>query len=976
VIRLRQTIRKISRAGRLLLGAGLVLFPLHGHALGLGKLKVHSALNEPLNAEIDFTSISEKELKGLSASLASRAEFQSAGIERLPYLSLIHFTVAKRLDGRYFLQLRTDQQIVEPFLHMMLQLEWPGGRLVREYTALIDPPYQIAGKPTDIQAPRITPTAKVETIPTPTAPEPTPLPSATKATTPETEPLRIEPVPVEAPSPRPESVVTETEPIPAVAMTEEALLGPPAVGMGEIPLSQEGWPLDEAAPKVEPLGPAESVTSKATEDVITGVPSWTSPSDYVVKKGDTLWEIAEKYRTDTSLSMEQMILAIFKANQDAFFLNNVNNLKAGKILKMPERVEVEGIPRQNARREFKAQYDVWQEYKLKLASASRAIQVTEKAEPATVPKTPQAETKPEKPVAAKIKPVPAAKPEIKVAEKKPEPAPLKKSVPATSDKQPDELLKIVRATLEREKTASDKKTAETESKKDTAQKEQVALAERVTTLEESLESKQMETKELGDKIGEVKSQLKKESRLIELENQNLAQAQQPAEDKTATPVEADKPEAKAEAKPDAPKPVPPAAAPVKPEKPVVRRRVVPPPPEEKGMVDSVMGMLNDMMGNSLLPIVGGVAALLGGGILLVYLRRRQRSIAEFEESILSDALGAEGVSTTTEDTSGQTANTGDTSFLSDFSQGGMGNIHTDEVDPIAEAEVYLAYGRDETAEEILKEAIVKNPERHELKQKLLEIYYQRNDTGAFETLAEELYAALGGRGGQVWDKVEEMGRKLNPDNPMFRGSAPKTAPVAGDAAARSAPAMAAVSTKAPSDMDIQDAPGVETGSVSDLDFDLGGVETATPSADETSFDLEFNAESIDEQTPTDEKEESESLALGELDGSMVDLVEEPSETAHPGQKGGNGQLETGADETSWESEVEASAEVALEEESGGLTEEAMQQQWDETATKLDLAKAYIDMGDSEGARSILDEVLSEGSETQKKQAAELAAQIG
>ena len=129
------------------LGAVLALSPLASFALGLGKLQIKSALNEPLNAEIDITSITDTELRGLQVSLASRADYEAAGVERIPLLSRIKFNVARRPDGRYYLHLTTDAPIEEPFLHMLLQLEWPGGRLVREYTALIDPPTYVAGAP-------------------------------------------------------------------------------------------------------------------------------------------------------------------------------------------------------------------------------------------------------------------------------------------------------------------------------------------------------------------------------------------------------------------------------------------------------------------------------------------------------------------------------------------------------------------------------------------------------------------------------------------------------------------------------------------------------------------------------------------------------------------------------------------------------------------------------------------------------------
>src|SRR5205085_3071122 len=117
-------------------------------------------------------------------------------------------------------------------------------------------------------------------------------------------------------------------------------------------------------------------------------------------------------------------------------------------------------------------------------------------------------------------------------------------------------------------------------------------------------------------------------------------------------------------------------------------------------------------------------------------------------------------------------NTGENSLASDFSREGLGNIDTDEVDPIAEAEVYMAYGREAQAEEILKDALKKDPQRQEIYLKLLEIHAQHNKPSAFETVASELYAVSQGQG-EVWQKAVALGRQLDPNNPMFtEGGAP------------------------------------------------------------------------------------------------------------------------------------------------------------------------------------------------------------
>ncbi len=899
---------------RWVLGILFALSPLVSHALGLGKLELKSALNQPLDAEIDFTSISDAELKGLNVSLAPRADFEAAGAERLPVLSQIKFTVAKRPDGRYYLQLKTDAQVDEPFLFVVLQVEWAGGRLVREYTALLDPPSYVVGKPAAVASPESAPTVIAPSTPAPSAVETVPPP---KPTTPSDETRLATPAPPAA------------EPLAASPPQQETIPRQGETQEVQIPAPQETAP--------------STIAAQGTD--------WSNAVEYTVRPGDTLWAIAESIRNDSQLSVEQVILAIFRNNPDAFFRNNVNNVYAGKVLRIPERDAVEATPLTEARREFRAQYSAWKEYKTQLAARSQAIKVEpEQSEPTPTP-----------PATAKSEPA-APKSEAKTETKA-----------AAPKNESDELLKIVRGANEQK---AGEKGAETESTKNNESSERTALAERVATLDESLESKRLENRELAEKVGQVRDQIKNEKRLIELENQTLAQQTAKA---TEPKPEVAKPEPKPEVAPTpTPAPEPKAAAPTPPAKPVTPapkprpRPAAPPPPPEKGLIDSILETVTD---GTVLPLVGGVLVLLVGGVLVVYMRRRRRSIAEFEESILaSDAIATEATGTVGE-TTGQ-ATTGDTSFLSDFSKGGMGQVSTDEVDPVAEAEVYLAYGRDETAEEILKEAVVKNPERHELKQKLLEIYAQRNDVGAFETLAEELYAAVAGRGSKVWEKVEEMGRKLNPDNPMFRGGAPdqRAAPAQSQ---RTVPAEDSFGGAAPTQ--VMDQP-----SSVDFKFDSAAGSEPESAADTGSIEFGLDTEDLPASSVAEKKAAAPSADLDEfqLDTPVDNIIDfEASKSA--GTETVSFEVDTpqgggGEDEIKWDLDTQepaaSMAEPAAPEEkaAGG---NGADEQWDETATKLDLAKAYIDMGDAEGARSILDEVLAEGNDAQKKQAAELAAQI-
>lgn len=909
--------------------------PATGHALGLGKLRVHSSLNQPLNAEIDFTSLTEAELKGLTVGLASRADFTAAGVERAAFLAQIKFSVNRNANGRYTLRFSTPTPIDEPFLHLLLQIDWSGGRLVREYTALIDPPYQVAAKAPTVEPPRAAPAL------TP-APKPEPVPAV--------------PALSDTASVRPPVTTAETQPY-----------APPA--SGDVALSADGWPLEPG--ETPPLKPITTKTS--AKGRIGPAPSWANTARHTTRRGETLWSITKKVRSDPQVSLEQAALAIYQQNREAFYDNNMNNIRAGKILRMPASEDVEALSKEQARGAFQAQFDAWQEYKLKLAKAKRTVAV---GDPAETEGKPAAST-----------------------DKKPatDAATAKKAAPVAKGQRSDELLKIVRSNLQGEK-GKDGPAAVEPAKG--GEREQVALAERADTLEESLVSKQIEQKELGEKINQVRNQLKRESRLIELESQSLAPGPKPEAPKTEAPkvepakveppkaetpkIEAPKPEAKpqAESPPPAPKKAPPP----------------PPSSAEKSLLDTLSGTVGDL----LLPIVLGVVLLASALLGFTYMRRRRKAETDFEESILASQAVTMDNNATTRDAAGHTgATTPESSILSDISQGNLANVHTDEVDPVAEAEVYLAYGRDETAEEILKDAIRKHPQRQELKIKLLEIYFHRKDVKAFETLAEEVYAAVSGKGGKLWEKVEDMGSKLSPGNPMFRGATPTArGPTVGQGAgeAKPAPVVAAAGAVAPTEAV---APPPAPKPESALDFDLGSVAVTTEiKKEEPSFDLDFDMGDIKPSAPKAAASAPsaakpaasgldfglEPLDLGAPADNMIDFdLGKPdaklSVTAASTDKSVNTGTSTGDDfsldlgmdlVTDEPMSKPAATEASVAAAPAG---ESQQQRWDEAATKLDLARAYIDMGDAEGARSILEEVTAEGNPEQKKQAQDLVAQI-
>ncbi len=161
--------------------------------------------------------------------------------------------------------------------------------------------------------------------------------------------------------------------------------------------------------------------------------------------------------------------------------------------------------------------------------------------------------------------------------------------------------------------------------------------------------------------------------------------------------------------------------------------------------------------------------------------RRRRKVEKFEDSLIAaDAFTANSLFGST---GGQSVDTSNSVFAPNPASAAV-DVHSTEVDPIAEADVYIAYGREAQAEEILKEALKRQPERQAIRAKLLEIYSGRKDVKAFETLAREMHEMTEGRN-EEWPKVVTMGLSLDPTNPLY-GGGPGDAPSAGAIAAGAA----------------------------------------------------------------------------------------------------------------------------------------------------------------------------------------------
>ena len=280
------------------------------HAGGLGRLNVQSALGQPLRAEVELASVHPDEAATMQVRLAPQSAFRQANLEFNPALTQLRFDLASRPDGTYVVRVTSAQPVNEPFLDLLLELTWSTGRVLREYTVLLDPPGLK-------MAPEVVAPVAAQTQPV-----------------------------------APPAAAAPAEPAPAPAMAAPAL---------------------ELAPIATAPAPVRARTAPAE------APASTS---YQVKPGDTLGRIALDKKS-RSVSLDQMLVALLRANPNAFINNNLNLVLAGRTLSIPSDSEAQAIDTAEAHREVIAHSADFGAYRSRIAQAAAAA-------PAPAPTAPEA----------------------------------------------------------------------------------------------------------------------------------------------------------------------------------------------------------------------------------------------------------------------------------------------------------------------------------------------------------------------------------------------------------------------------------------------------------------------------------------------------------------------------------------------------------------------------------------------------------
>ncbi|QZP19518.1 FimV/HubP family polar landmark protein [Pseudomonas sp. DR208] len=828
-------------------------------ALQLGEMTLKSKLNQPLAVEIELLDVGGLTASEITPSLASTQAFVDAGVDRQAFLDDLTFTPVVNPNGRSVVRVTSSKPLPDSYVRFLLQVQWPNGRLMRDYSVLLDP-------------------AKFEQ-PAPTA---------------------------AAPAPR------------LAAPTNAA-----------------------------PAAPAAS-----------------KPAQHTTTSRDTLWEIAAKHRNGGSV--QQTMLAIQALNPDAFIDGNINRLKTGQVLRLPDAVQSTALPQPQAIAEVSAQNAAWRQGRRAAtnpAAGKQQLDATKRTQAGNAPASTN-----------------------------------------TKDN-----LSLVSA--EAAKKGAKGKAGDS-----------AALSDKLAMTQEQLDTTRRDNEELKSRAADLQSQLDKLQKLIQLKNDQLARLQAekgvPAAPATAAmPAQLAGEPSTAPATPEVATPAPVAPAPE--------------PVKADAAPASADGKFNELLTNPIvLGVIGGAAGLLVLLLLLLWARHRNarreeekhlrmaRALAEEPEftSNLHDDLppsSFEGLETPPPSVKLAAAPAPAPvvepavvvpTVASVLAPLAVAVAPVNSNDALAQAQSHIDRGHLNQAADVLEQAIKHEPKRSDLRLKLMEVYGLQNDKDGFVTQERQLVA-----NGENHAQVEQLKTRF-----------PAMAVLAAGVSA--AVAAAALDAQYVKDL-LEDKPAPAQPEAFDTDFDLSldDLEEASPAQikddqqtfesllqqqteakaatdDLSDFDLDLQLDApasaqsdddflsgLEEQmkdVPAVEPPTLTPAALDDFDlpeDFDLSLADEPEAAAKPDAFTSElDDVNAELDRLS-QSLEHPSIEPSFTAEDAALGDDEPEFDFlsgtDEVATKLDLAQAYIDMGDADGARDILSEVLTEGDEVQRGEAKEMLGRL-
>jgi pilus assembly protein FimV len=871
---MKQTFNKTPNLYRCFIQALVIFYGLTGGvssvaAASLGKMKVLSALGASFKAEIELSNIKSDEDANLTARLSPPDVFKQAGIDYNPALASIRVNLLKE-GGSPSILLTSNGAINEPLLEMLIELSWQSGRLVRQYTVLLDP----------ITSVNDTPASTAEQIQVATAPQP----------------------------------------------QLSASLPAASVNMLDAPTST----VKASTPFV---GGQDS--QELSKDVATNKP-------YDVRKGDTLYGIASRLNTGDTAQVKVLMALLLKNNPHAFVGNDLNKLKTGVVLNTA--IRAPGSGQDSEFLSSQPTSKTFSQYKQVVVNKATPIKnntnesksitnVVKAASKAGIPQTTQDQLKVSgnATIGNKATTAIAKSNEEKLAEEK-----LAKDRAVAEEKSRVlELQKNIQKTIEIKNNA----LAGTSP----------ALAPRIpaTTSAPLAVAPAVSVNSTTPAViaGSAIAKNTEKTTDSTLEQLNKATALSKENKKDLTP-------------PTPPTPVTAVAKPIQ---------------NETSWYEDLDPLV--------LGGVGGIGLLLAAWF---WYRKRQanNAVNEFGDSVFN-AKSTQGTLLTAD--GGQAVDTFNSVFVSSFSDANT-PMESAEVDPVAEADVYMQYGRDAHAEDILKDALKQKPNRHSVRLKLMQLYASKQNHEALKTQFQEISELT-----QATDTDRLAAQQIMNEAKLSNSSLEKTASnssTAGKNSEPSIPIMPRINLSEPT----------QIGDVVSEDTTLLKYNT---NINLTSPPLAVPSPKVDNQAQLMKQAVKQSSGLG----MPIDLATEMGKVAKP-----NLELHTKLEGLDFDvqsrtvlavpnasplsmpltasltalhakeansgidfqtSKVDSNATSFFDKVSGGNTSSNTQA----LETKFSLAQAYMDIGDKEGAKELLQEVLESGHQSLTLQAKSMLAKI-
>ncbi|MGB8633956.1 MAG: FimV/HubP family polar landmark protein [Rhodanobacteraceae bacterium] len=805
-------------------------------ALGLGQIKVKSALDQPLVAEIPVVSATAAELRGLKVSLASNEDFQRAGINRARLDTPLKFKVEKRA-GSTVIVITSEKPVSDPALDLLLELNWSSGKLLREYSVLLDPP----GMP--------------------------------------------------AAAARKTAVATSAAGSRKAAPTKPTARTTPRKGRSK------GTSANSAA----------ASTPRATPSIGMG-------ASYTAQSGDNVWSIAKR-STARAGNINRMMVAIQRANPDAFYKDNINALKKGAVLRIPDRADMDQINAGDARAEVQRQNMIWSNPDA--ATPSMMAGSSRNATGGAGSRNARSDSR--------LDLVPPGGSDTSGAGRSGVAGGSGQAAVAGIKQE----LSRAKEELASEKQRSDDlatRVKDLEGIRDNNQRllklknAQIAqLQEKLAKANEAQPAAAASTKALREDIFDA-NQVAAEA--------SVASAAQSATVAGAAPATA----ASSEMTPSTAM----AATAAAPATAVAATSMAPASPAASEKAKPVQAKTSTPMPAARKPVPEKpwymqtwawiIAALVILGLILFGFLGRRGKGADSRQDRLSGALA-------------------------DDAHGGDEGLVDDSEDEYA-----------------LLEEIEQHPDELSLHLELASLYYAHRDQDKFEGAAEAMYAHVDDPEQPEWQQVRAMGEELCPDHPLFAELHSD-----GHGAQDSDSELAAMVEEDQNHHD-DDKASAGDGHGYNFDFDLtpagAGARDNEDSPDHDPIDS-------DRHEPADDTEDEDLLSLSTLEPTRSSDDADASASVD--------EFDTDAilaEATSESPEVPDDPEPAPSADDESTSDDVEQDSDDDdfssnpVDTKLDLARAYQDMGDDEGARAMLEEVLQEGSDTQKDAARKLLDELG